>query len=30
MVKKIITVLDSSKVSGSDCILVVALKCCKP
>ena len=30
MVKKIITNLDSSKVSGLDCIPVVALKNCEP
>ena len=30
MVKKVITNLDSSKLSGPDCILVVVLKNCKP
>ena len=30
MVKKVITNLDSSKVSGPDCILVVVLKNCEP
>ena len=30
MVKKVITNLDSSKASGSDCIPVVALKNCEP
>ena len=30
MVKKVITNLDSSKVSGSDCIPVVVLKNCEP
>ena len=30
MVKKIITNLDSSKVSGPDCIPVVVLKNCDP
>ena len=30
MVKKVITNLDSSKESGSDCIPVVVLKNCEP
>ena len=30
MVKKVIANLDSSKVSGPDCILVVVLKNCEP
>ena len=30
MVKKVITNLDSSKVSGPDCIPVVVLKNCEP
>ena len=30
MVKKVITILDSSKVSGPDCIPVVILKNCEP
>ena len=30
MVKKVMTNLDSSKVSGLDCIPVVVLKNCKP
>ena len=30
MVKKVITNLDSSKVSGPDCISVVVLKNCEP
>ena len=30
MVKKVITNLDSSKVSGPDCIPVVVLKSCEP
>ena len=30
MVKKVITNLDSSKASGSDCIQVVVLKNCEP
>ena len=30
MVKKVITILDSSKASGPDCIPVVVLKNCKP
>ena len=30
MVKKVITSLDSSKVSGLDCIPVVVLKNCEP
>ena len=30
MVQKVMTKLDSSKVSGPDCILVVVLKNCEP
>ena len=30
MVKKVITILNSSKASGPDCILVVVLKNCEP
>ena len=30
MVKKIITILDSLKASGPDCILVVVLRNCEP
>ena len=30
MVKKVITNLDSLKLSGPDCILVVVLKNCEP